>query len=367
MVAPIPREPVTRQRVGPRERLVISPRTAVMSVAIFGATLALLAVIAAAQRVIGWILVAGAVAGLLHPVVSLLARRMPRAAATAIVMLTLVGAAGAIGYGLVDDVVNQTRRLQEAGPERAASIERSDRFGEVAREIKLAERTDRFLKGLPARLRGGTTAEAIQAAATRGVAFLATGVLTIFFLQHGPRLARGARNQVYDADRREHLETLAVAVYHRAFAYATSSLGMSLAAGLFAYLAARMAEVPGPAALGVWVGLWDLVPLAGAFIGAVPIVVLAAATSGDRAVVLVLAFVVYQMIENILVQRSVQTSTVRVGPFVTIAAGLVGVELSGVAGALLAVLAATIALTTLDQIAEPALKEHLEPAERSGD
>jgi predicted PurR-regulated permease PerM len=338
-----------------------------MSVAIFGATLALLAVVAAAQRVIGWILVAGTLAGLLHPLVSLLTRRMPRAAATAIVMITLVGAAGAIGYGLVDDVVNQTRRLQEAGPERAAELERSERFGDIARDMKLAERTDRFLKELPARLRGGTTAEALQAAATRGVAFLATGVLTIFFLQHGPRLARGARNQVHDPDRRERLESLAVAVYHRAFAYATSSLGMSLAAGLAAYLAARLAEVPGPVALGVWVGLWDLVPLAGAVIGAVPIVVLAAASSGERAVVLIIAFILYQVIENVFVQRSVQASTVRVGPFVTIAAGLVGLELSGVAGALLAVLAATIALTTIDQLAEPALKEHQEPAERSED
>jgi predicted PurR-regulated permease PerM len=361
MVAPIPREPPVR------ERLRISPRSAVLSVAIFGATLALLAVVAAAQRVIGWILVAGTIAGLLHPLVSLLARRMPRALATAIVMLTLVGGAGAIGYGLVDDVASQTRRLQQAGPERAAEIERSDRFGNIARDMKLAERTDRFLKQLPARLRGGTPAEALQAAATRGVAFLATGVLTIFFLQHGPRLARGARNQVRDPGRRQHLDALAVAVYHRAFAYATSSLTMSLAAGLFAYLAARMAEVPGPAALGVWVGLWDLVPLAGAFIGAVPIVVLAAATSGERAVVLVMTFVLYQVIENVLVQRSVQTSTVRVGPFVTIAAGLVGLELSGIAGALLAVLAATIALTILDQLAAPALKEHPEPVERSED
>lgn len=367
MVAPTPREPATRERPGQRERLRISPRSAVLSVAIFGATLALLAVVAAAQRVIGWILVAGTLAGLLHPLVSLLARKVPRAVATAVVMLVLVGGAGAIGYGLVDDVARETRRIQEAGPERAAEIERSERFGEFAREIRLAERTDRFLQGLPARLRGGTTAEALQAAATRGVAFLATGVLTIFFLQHGPRLARGARNQVRDPGRRRRLEALAVAVYHRAFNYATSSLGMSLAAGLFAFLAARLADVPGPAALGVWVGLWDLVPLAGAFIGAVPIVVLAAATSGERAVVLILVFVIYQTVENVLVQRSVQTSTVRVGPFVTIAAGLVGLELSGVAGALLAVLAATIALTTVDQLAAPALKEQAEPAERSGD
>jgi predicted PurR-regulated permease PerM len=136
---------------------------------------------------------------------------------------------------------------------------------------------------------------------------------------------------------------------------------------LAAYLAARLADVPGPAALGVWVGLWDLVPLAGALIGALPIVVLAAATSTERAVVLALAFVAYQVVENILVERSVERSTVRVGPFVTLAAALVGVELSGVAGALLAVLAATMAVTAADELAAgpEELQEQEEPAERS--
>ena len=351
----------------PRERLRLSPRSAALSVAMLGATLALLAVVAAAQRVIGWILVAGTLAGLLHPLVSLLARRVPRALATAAVMLTLVGTLGAVGYGLVDDVQRETRRLQEAGPERARELERSERFGDVARDLRLSERTDRFLRGLPQRLRGGTTAEALQAAATRGVAFLATAVLTIFFLQHGPRLARSARDQLRDPARRLQADALGVTVYRRAFGYATSSLVMSLAAGLAAYLAARVADVPGPAALGVWVGLWDLVPLAGALIGALPIVVLAAASSGERAVALIVVFLAYQTVENVLVQRSVERSTVRVGPFVTIAAGLVGLELSGVAGALLAVLAATIAITAADELSRSQLKEPPEPVDRSED
>jgi len=336
----------------PRERLRISARSAVISVAILGATLAFLAVVAAAQRVIGWILVAATLAGLLHPLVSIVARRVPRALATAAVMLALVGTLGTVGYGLVDDVQDETRRLQQAGPERARQIESSERFGDIARDLRLSERTDRFLRDLPERLRGGTTAEALQAAATRGVAFLATGVLTIFFLAHGPRLARSAHKQVADAARREWLGTLAVAVYRRAFGYASSSLAMSLAAGLAAYLVARMADVPGPAAFGVWVGLWDLVPLAGAMVGALPIVLLAAASSGERALVVVVAFVVYQTVENLFVQRSVERSTVRVGPFVTLAAGLVGLELSGVAGALLAVLAATIVVTAADELAK---------------
>src|SRR5689334_7054250 len=141
MVASAPREPQ-------RERLRISARSAVLSVAMLGATLAFLAVVAASQRVIGWLLVAGTLAGLLHPLVSVLARKMPRAVATAVVMLSLVGAAGAVGYGLVDDISRETRRLQEIGPERARSIEASPRFGRVARDIKLAERTDRALRTL---------------------------------------------------------------------------------------------------------------------------------------------------------------------------------------------------------------------------
>ncbi|HTJ75700.1 MAG TPA: hypothetical protein VL337_10075, partial [Acidimicrobiales bacterium] len=111
MVAPVP-----------RERLRISARSAMLSVAIFGATLGLLALVAAAQRVIGWILVAAAVAGLLHPLVALLARRIPRALATAVVMIGLVATLGAVGYGVVDDITRETRRLQEVAPERAAEL-----------------------------------------------------------------------------------------------------------------------------------------------------------------------------------------------------------------------------------------------------
>jgi predicted PurR-regulated permease PerM len=349
MVAPVP-----------RERLRISPRSAMLAVAMFGATLGLLALVAAAQRVIGWILVAATLAGLLHPVVSLLARRIPRALATAVVMVGLVATLGAVGYGVIDDIGRETRRLQEVAPERAAQLERSPRFGSFARDVRLGERTRAFMRTLPERLRGGTTAEALQAAATRAVAFLATAVLTIFFLQHGPRLARAARDQIHDEGRRRRLEQLASAAYRRAFGYATSSLAMSLAAGLFGFAVARAADVPGPAALGVWLGLWDLVPVAGALVGALPVVALAAAISGNRGLLLIVVFAAYQAIENVLVQRSVERSTVRVGPFVTLAAALIGLELSGVAGALLAVLAAALVMSAADELAE-----RPEAAERS--
>ena len=46
---------------------------------------------------------------------------------------------------------------------------------------------------------------------------------------------------------------------------------------MLAYVIARAAGVPGPAALGVWVGLWTLLPVAGVLVGALPIVLFGAA------------------------------------------------------------------------------------------
>jgi predicted PurR-regulated permease PerM len=126
---------------------------------------------------------------------------------------------------------------------------------------------------------------------------------------------------------------------------------MAVAAGLFAFAAARAAGVPGPAALGIWVGLWDLVPVGGALVGALPIVGLAAVSSSTDAIWLALLFIAYQLAENIFVERRVEAQTVHVGPFLTLAAGLVGLELAGVPGALLSVLAATIAIAVADEVA----------------
>lgn len=334
-----------------RPKLRLTPRSVLVAIGMFGLTLAALGMVAASRRVIGWILVAATLAGLLHPLVTRLQGPLRRrGVAVLLVMATVVGGTAAVIYGLVDDVQRETRRLQQAAPERAHDLEQSERFGKLARDFKLEERTKQFVDNVPERLRGGTPADALRAAGSRGVAFLATTVLTIFFLFHGPKLARSGLAQMRDDDRRARARALFVAVYGRAFGYASAALVQAVAAGLFGFALARAADVPGAAPLGIWLGLWDLVPLAGAVVGALPIVLLAAVVSGAKATALTLAFLAYQLVENMLVNRPVQRATVRVGPFLTLAAGLVGLELSGVAGALLGMLAVTVAVAAADEI-----------------
>lgn len=319
---------------------------------LFGLTLAVLRVLASSRRVVGWVLAALTVAGLLHPLVAALGRHMRRGFAVLCVVLLTLACVGVITYGLVNGLVRSTHRLQQDAPAVALRLEHHGRFHKALHDAHFAERVKRFVKSVPQRLQGGTPAAAIRSAATRGIAFLATGILALFFLIYGDQLAGSALEQVHDPARRDRWRRVAGAAYERAFGYARGSIAMSAMAGLVAYAACSAVDVPGAAPLGLWVALWDLVPLVGAFLGAIPIVVLAGASSPRHAAVIALIFVAYQLLEGLLIQRWVERRTIHVGPFITVAGGMAGLELYGIGGALLFLLALTFALAVADEYAQ---------------
>ncbi|HEX4979412.1 MAG TPA: AI-2E family transporter, partial [Acidimicrobiales bacterium] len=269
----------------------VRPRAVVLAVLTVAATLLALRVLESAGRVIGWVAMAAAIAAVLTPAVSALARRMPRGLAVAAVGLVSLGSIAVVGYGFVEDVVDQMQVLEEEAPRLAAELEESGRFAEAAREAELSDRVEGFVEKVPERLRGGTPADAVRSAATRGLAFLAVAVLTVFMVLHGPRLLDGARRQIRDDRRRELASRLTAAVERRAIGYARGMLASAALAGMVAYVFASTADVPGAAPLAVWVAIWDLVPLVGALVGAAPIIALGAILSPTRGLLLAAGFV----------------------------------------------------------------------------
>lgn len=337
----------------PRERLRISPRSAVTAVALFGGMLMALRVLESSERVVGWILAAMAAAGLLHPYVSLLAKKIPRGFAVLLVGILAAGSGATITYALVDGVVREYNDFKVAAPERARDLEQKGRFREELTDFRLSERVTNILDDAPARLRGGTPAEAIRSAATRGVAFLATAILTLFFMLHGPQMAEAAARQVHTPSRRAKLEVVGVAAFRRGFGYARGTLAMSMLAGLLAWSLASWADVPGPAPLALWVALWDVVPVIGAALGALPIIVLAAIVEPSKGIALAVVFIGYQVFEWLVLQHWIERRTVKVGPFATVVAGFGGLELYGVGGALIMLLAVTLVIAAMDELAPP--------------
>jgi predicted PurR-regulated permease PerM len=312
---------------------------------------ALVSAVSAATRVIGWVVVASFLAAMLHPIVVRLSRRIPRGLAVAAVMLGFVGLLGLVVYSGIDEVRTQSKRLEQAAPAAARKIEHSPRFGEAAREFELRRRVEEFVHSLPERLQGGDTAKALRAAATRGVAFFITGMLTLFMIIHGRRLAVGALAQVHDPDRRARLEALLLSAYERAWRYVVLNLARAIVAGLFTWQVCNAAEVPAGLLLGMWVAVWSLVPLIGVMAGSIAVTLLTLAIDPTRALGVLALFIAYQVAEVLLVQRRIERVSMHVGPVVTLIAGMAGFELYGIGGLLGGVAIAIVVVAVLRELA----------------
>jgi predicted PurR-regulated permease PerM len=116
------------------------------------------------------------------------------------------------------------------------------------------------------------------------------------------------------------------------------NLAISVIAGSVVWVTAVIVGAPSPIVLAIVVGLFDLIPQVGSLIAAVIVVLITLAGAGVApAVVMLLVILVYQQIENYLIQPLVYGQAVELSGFATIAAVMAGGALLGVVGAILAV------------------------------
>jgi putative heme transporter len=329
-------------------RVRISVRAAGAIVGALALTVVALRMLRSSERVIGWIIFAATIAIVLDPMVKVLQRWMPRALAVIVVLLAVGGATGIAAYGLVDDVATQTTRLQRDLPERASELEQGSRFRDSLKEFELTKRTREFVQSIPDVLRGGTAAEAVRSAADRGAGLLATLILTLFFLAYGRRGFATTLAQIPDPDRREHWCRLALGTYHKTSRYALGMLGLSVVTGIVVFALARILDIPGPVALAVWAGLWNLVPLFGVLVGSLPVVVLASTHSPEEGALVLVLLLAFHTVKALTGRNRLEHATLRVGPFLTAFAAVLGLELYGLGGALVWIMGVTVLLAFSD-------------------
>jgi predicted PurR-regulated permease PerM len=116
------------------------------------------------------------------------------------------------------------------------------------------------------------------------------------------------------------------------------NLAISVIAGSVVGLTAVIIGAPFPVVLAVIVGLFDLIPQIGSMIAAVIVVSITLAGAGlGPAVVLAVVILIYQQVENYVIQPVVYRQAIELSGFATIAVVMVGGALMGVIGAILAV------------------------------
>jgi predicted PurR-regulated permease PerM len=173
-------------------------------------------------------------------------------------------------------------------------------------------------------------------------AFVTILVLTFLMVLEGPKITSGILNIVRDEDRRERISAVAADCAKAVTGYMVGNLLISVVAGLATFIFLTIAGVPFAGVLGLWVAFADLIPLVGATLGAIPTVLVAFLSSPGRGIATIIFYTVYQQIENHLLQPTIMSRTVSLNPLAVLTSVLIGVELFGILGALLAIPAAGI-------------------------
>src|SRR5919202_1008563 len=168
----------------------------------------------------------------------------------------------------------------------------------------------------------------------KGVATGIAGSVTIFVLAYlmvleGPKVVGNALGLV-PAERRERVRRVASDCGRSVTGYISGNLLISVICGLLTYGVLKVLGVPFAALISLFVALADLIPLVGATLGAVVAALAGFVHSVPAGIGVIVFFVVYQQLENHLLQPLILSRTVDLNPPTVLVAILVAVELAGI-------------------------------------
>ncbi|MGZ4597738.1 MAG: AI-2E family transporter, partial [Actinomycetes bacterium] len=152
----------------------------------------------------------------------------------------------------------------------------------------------------------------------------------------GPQIVGGTL-RLLPEQHRERVRRVGADCARSVTGYLTGNLLISVIAGGLTFAVLQLLGVPYAGLLALFVAITDLIPLVGATLGAVVVTTVAFFESVTAGVIVVVFFVVYQQVENHLLQPVILSRTVQLNPLLVLLAVLVGADLVGILGALLAI------------------------------
>ncbi len=316
-------------------------RTILASVAIVFASVALVLLVQAAVRIVAWVIVGGFFAIVLAPLVRKVQTRVRdrRSLATGIVVFSTL----ALMIGVLALFVLPVRAQLVAiitdlpGAVRDAADGKGP-VGNIVKRLNIesyVQENEAELVRAAADLEGSSfdTAQTILGAV---LAFISVTLITFLFLSQAEAIGRGAIGFI-PRRRRASVRRIAVDAAGAVSGYVIGNLLISLIAGTTAFICLVSLGVPSPIVLALFVAFADLIPLVGATIGAAVCVLAAYLHSPTAGLIALVFFVVYQQIENGVIYPWMMARKVNVNPLLVLLSVLVGAELLGMLGALLAV------------------------------
>lgn len=280
-------------------------------------------------------------------------RRGSRTVATGVSFLIVLVLMVGFIVAIVPPLVRQTGTFIKNAPELLEQTRDPDTsLGRAVDRYGLQDDIDKLSHQLSERLGdiGSTAVSSFGRLSGNVFSILSVLVLTFMMLIEGPRWLRFFRDVIPD-EHHTRADHLARDMYRVVKGYVNGQVVLALLAALLILPVFLIVGVDYPAALVVIVFICGLIPLVGHTIGAIIVSIVALFTSPWAALIVLVYYILYQQIENYIIQPKVQANSTNMSPLLVFASVLIGVSFGGLLGGLVAIpVAGCIRIALLDYL-----------------
>jgi len=197
---------------------------------------------------------------------------------------------------------------------------------------------------------GGSAVTAVSKIGSSIFAMLTVLVLTVMMLVEGPKWGKLFEG-LLPVHRRQRTHRLASEMNKVVRGYVNGQVMLAAIAAVLIVPMLFAMHVAYPLALMVIVFICGLIPMVGHTIGAIICTLVALFTSPAAAVFVLAYYILYQQIENYVVQPRIQANSTNMSPLLVFVAVLLGANFGGLLGALVAIpVAGCVRIVVLDYL-----------------
>ncbi len=283
-------------------------------------------------------------------------RRGSRSIATTASFLIVVILLAAFASYIIPPLIVQTERFISAAPN---LINNSNSQHSALGHFIRIHHLQNFVRSLATQIThrfsgyGNKAFSSLSSIANSVFSILAVLVLTFMMLIEGPRWVYVIRDLLVPESISKQVDKVTFDMYDVIKGYVNGQVLLAVIAAVVIAPALFLLHVRYPFALIVIVFLAGLIPMIGHTIGAIIISVVALFHSLTAAIILLLYYLLYMLIENYFLQPRIQANTTNMSPLLVFSSVIIGVNFGGLLGGLVAIpVAACIKVLVLEYLTQ---------------
>jgi predicted PurR-regulated permease PerM len=266
-------------------------------------------------------------------------RKGSRTLATTLSFLLVAVLLGIFIASLVPPLVHQTENFINASPRLVANLQNQNTsIGRIIHKYHLEGEVKNFSHQLANRLKNasGSAVSTLTHVGSSIFSVLAILALTFMMLIEGPRWQRLGQRLLPD-NMKTDAQNICRQMYNVIKGFVNGQVTLALLAALLISPALFILHISYAAALIVVIFICGLIPMVGHTIGALIVTLVALLHSPAAALTILIYYILYQQIENYLIQPKLQANTTNMSPLLVFVSVIIGVSFGGLIGGLVAI------------------------------